>query len=231
MRPERCGASKSLARKRSSANGSALSQYTATIFRQFNTTSVGGIGHCQPTNPSKKLSRYKWVDSFGPWRDRDISWPGGGGPRYDVIHPKTGLACKVPEAGWRFSTPEEMDRQIRTGLVEFRADHSEPPFRKAHLLPTPDELASETDQEEAQEDEAGMSVMLASSISRRRFRWSTARKIFDGQKVFDNPKDHEVIMRLIRYVTNPGDLVLDSFAGTGTTGHAVLALNREVPDS
>jgi len=31
-------------------------------------------------HPSKALSRYKWVDEHGPWRDRDISWPGGGGP-------------------------------------------------------------------------------------------------------------------------------------------------------
>jgi adenine-specific DNA-methyltransferase len=33
-------------------------------------------------HPSKKLSRYRRVDKFGPWRDRDISWPGGGGPRW-----------------------------------------------------------------------------------------------------------------------------------------------------
>jgi adenine-specific DNA-methyltransferase len=45
----------------------------------------------QPGHPSKALSRYKHVDKNGPWRDRDISWPGGGGPRYDVLHPVTGL--------------------------------------------------------------------------------------------------------------------------------------------
>ena len=32
-------------------------------------------------HPFKKWSRYKRVDTNGPWRDRDISWPGGGGPR------------------------------------------------------------------------------------------------------------------------------------------------------
>ncbi len=57
-------------------------------------------------HPSKKLSRYRRIDSNGVWRDRDISWPGGGGPRYDVLHPSTGLPCKVPEPGWRFSTQE-----------------------------------------------------------------------------------------------------------------------------
>ena len=82
-------------------------------------------------HPSKKLSRYKWIDKFGPWRDRDISWPGGGGPRYPVPHPVTHQPCKIPEAGWRFATSEEMQRQIRIGLVEFRDDHTEPPFREA----------------------------------------------------------------------------------------------------
>jgi adenine-specific DNA-methyltransferase len=51
------------------------------------------------SHPSKKWSRYKRVDKNGPWRDRDISWPGSGGPRYDVPHPQTGIPCKVPEAG------------------------------------------------------------------------------------------------------------------------------------
>lgn len=71
-------------------------------------------------HPAKKLSRYKWVDRYGPWRDRDSSWPGGGGPRYDVTHPRTGLPCKVPESGWRFASIEVMEHQIRKGLVQFR---------------------------------------------------------------------------------------------------------------
>src|SRR5205823_14905659 len=84
-------------------------------------------------DPSKALSRYRHVDKWGPWRDRDISWSGGGGPRYDVLLRKAHKPCKVPEQGWRFSKPEAMQRQIRLGLVEFREDETEPPFRKAHL--------------------------------------------------------------------------------------------------
>jgi hypothetical protein len=48
-----------------------------------------------------------------------------------------------------------------------------------------------------------------------------------GKKVFENPKDYEVIARLVRYITKPGDIILDSFAGSGTTGHAVLQQNFE----
>ena len=50
-------------------------------------------------HPSKKHSRYGNVDANGVWRDDNMSWPGGGGPRYDVIHPVTGKPCAVPR-GW-----------------------------------------------------------------------------------------------------------------------------------
>jgi adenine-specific DNA-methyltransferase len=104
-------------------------------------------------HPSRKLSRYRRVDTNGPWRDRDISWPGGDGPRYDVIHPTTGKPCKVPEAGWRFATAEEMQRQIRLGLVEFRDDDTEPPFAKTHIHPVFEELVADTDDAEDSEAE------------------------------------------------------------------------------
>src|SRR5690606_10017513 len=107
-------------------------------------------------HPSKKWARYKRVDKHGPWRDRDISWPGGDGPTYDVIHPITKKPCAVPEAGWRYASPEEMQRQIKLGLVEFRSDHTEPPFRKAHIRPIPDEMSDDQndgdDQNSSEED-------------------------------------------------------------------------------
>lgn len=39
-----------------------------------------------------------------------------------------------------------------------------------------------------------------------------------------------MVERVLQIATNPGDLVLDSFAGSGTTGHAVLKLNQAAPD-
>ena len=42
------------------------------------------------THPSKKHSRYNKVDEKGVWRDDNMSWPGGDGPRYEVLHPVTG---------------------------------------------------------------------------------------------------------------------------------------------
>jgi adenine-specific DNA-methyltransferase len=46
-----------------------------------------------------------------------------------------------------------------------------------------------------------------------------------GAKVFDNPKSWRDLMRIQRYLTGPDDIILDFFAGSGTTAHSVLALN------
>ena len=46
-----------------------------------------------------------------------------------------------------------------------------------------------------------------------------------GPKAFAFPKPSRLVALLIEQVTNPGDLILDSFAGSGTTGYAVLKLN------
>ena len=53
------------------------------------------------------------------------------------------------------------------------------------------------------------------------------KKAFNGQKVFDTPKPLKLLQRLLRMSTDSGALVLDSFAGSGTTAHAVLALNKK----
>lgn len=49
--------------------------------------------------------------------------------------------------------------------------------------------------------------------------------IFDGQNVFDYPKD--VSLYIINFLCSPDDIILDSFAGSGTTAHAVLSLNKK----
>ena len=44
---------------------------------------------------------------------------------------------------------------------------------------------------------------------------------------FEYPKDERVLRRLFETVTSDDDVILDSFAGSGSTAHAVLALNRQ----
>jgi len=190
------------------------------------------------THPAKKLSRYKNIDKYaaryGPWRDDNISWPGGDGPGYAVIHPVTHHPCALPEGGWRFSTAKAMERQIQLGLVVFREDHTQPPIRKTHLLPVPAELDDETIQEAPDDEESndidisGMQVMPTVFNRQSQVAVKHLRSLMGG-KVFDNPKDHEVLGRLIKYCTSAtsGDIVLDFFAGTCSTAEAVLWLNHE----
>ncbi len=54
------------------------------------------------------------------------------------------------------------------------------------------------------------------------------KKIFNGiEELFDNPKPKELIKELICFSSNENDLILDFFAGSGTTGQAVTELNQE----
>jgi adenine-specific DNA-methyltransferase len=55
------------------------------------------------------------------------------------------------------------------------------------------------------------------------------KKLFDGEKVFSFPKSLYAVKDVLSLFTENGgdDIVLDFFAGSGTTGHAVLELNRE----
>ena len=57
---------------------------------------------------------------------------------------------------------------------------------------------------------------------------NTVKTIFGGQRVFDFAKSAYFVSDILRFANvGPNDIVLDSFAGSGTTAHAVLALNKE----
>jgi adenine-specific DNA-methyltransferase len=53
------------------------------------------------------------------------------------------------------------------------------------------------------------------------------RDVFNTADLFDTPKPVELIERILRMMNDPSALVLDSYAGSGTTGHGVLKLNAE----
>ena len=138
----------------------------------------------------------------------DLSWPGGGGPRYDVLHPETGQPVKVPTNGWRFPKPETMQAEIAAGRVLFGPDHTSSIRRKTPLA-----------QMENQ-------VVRPSFYSDRR---AAAKQLKDllGEQTFDFPKDPAVLARWIDLVSgqNKDAVVLDFFAGSASSAHAVMLLN------
>jgi adenine-specific DNA-methyltransferase len=178
------------------------------------------------SHPSKKLSRYKSVDKWGPWRDGDLSWPGEGGENYqELIHPITSLPCKIPEGGWRYDEAE-INRRIKAGLIEYRPDHNQPPFRKSHLISRPDDLDAEPG-DQADEDQTAMQVLGSYLYRQAQVSVKLLKKIL-GNKSFNNPKDHDILAQYFRYVMadDQSGIVLDFFGGSGSTAHAVLEMNK-----
>jgi adenine-specific DNA-methyltransferase len=182
-------------------------------------------GELPSDHPSKKLTRYKRVDSLGVWRDDNMSWPGGNGPTYDVIHPITGKPCAVPPGGWRYSTIEKMNAAIASGRVEFRSDHSEPPIRKTYLVRV------DGSEEDAEEDEEGDASIQVAGTYFYRSALPASRELDSlfGTKVFNNSKDHEVLARWFKYVASGEEkpLLVDFFGGSGSAAHACLDLLQE----
>lgn len=157
------------------------------------------------SSDSKRHKHYSRIDEVGVFFAGDISWPGGGGPDYEVLHPVTNKPVKIPSRGWLFQKPV-LEEHIRNGRVLFGEDESSVPTFKRYLKDT--------------ESEALYSVLYQDG------RAATKRLTsLMGKKVFDYPKDENVIRTLISMVSDPDSLVLDFFAGSGTTAHAVMELN------
>ena len=161
-------------------------------------------------DPRYPLTRFKKVDKDGPYRtDGNPSWPGGGGPRYDVLHPETAKPCKVPGRGWLWPTYERMRDEIDKGYIVFGPDETTIPSVRMNLF-------EKTEQ-----------VMASVIFSYAQKATQDLDKVFDGTKVFDNPKSYMDLERLVGYLSEPGDFVLDFFAGSGTTAHGVLRCNQQ----
>lgn len=160
-----------------------------------------------PNHPAKNHAHYSSVDRRGIYFPDNISWPGGGGPRYEVIHPKTGKPVKIPSRGWLYSSPDKMNQLILDDRVQFGEDETSVPCIKSYLKDR--ELATPY------------------SVFYKDGRASTKRlRNLMGTDVFQNPKDEEIIQRLIEFALSDTDsVILDFFSGSATTAHAVLLQN------
>lgn len=161
-------------------------------------------------DPRAPLKRFTKVDSKGPYRDDgNINWPGGGGPTYVVIHPETKRPCKLPTSGWRYPNPTRFWEEVAKGRVVFGPDETTVPRVRTNLFENSDQ------------------VMTSVHYSYAQTSANEFNALFDGRRVFENPKPISDLQRLIAYVTGPDDLICDFFAGSATTAHAVIKLNAE----
>ncbi len=159
------------------------------------------------SDPARRLRHYSHVDKQGIYFAADISWPGGGGPKYKVIHPITKRPCKVPARGWMFSKPEKMQEAIKENRVHFGPNETFVPCIKAYLT------------------EREFEVPYSLFYQDGRAATKRLREIL-GDNTFDNPKDENILAEIINFSGPKDAVVLDFFAGSGTTGHSVLELNK-----
>lgn len=157
-------------------------------------------------HPAKDHSHYNRVDGKGVYFPDNISWPGGGGPKYEVLHPVTHKPVKVPSRGW-LTNEKTMKEWIEQGRVEFGKDENGVPTLKSYLK----------DRE----------YTVPYSVFYKDGRAASKRlATLMGDKVFENPKDEEIIERLIEFCgVSDGDYILDFFSGSGTTAHASFLAN------
>ena len=162
----------------------------------------------------KGISSYDRVD-FGPsggaelraFTLSDLSAPKstGRGHTYEILHPTTNKPCKIPSRGWLY-TEEVMKEHIKNGYVYFYNDETKVPRYKRYL--------------ETVKTDVRKSIITDFTDGKKELQ-----KIFKTAP-FDNAKPTTLIKDLIS--TFPKDvIVLDFFAGSGTTGHAVIDLNKE----
>lgn len=162
-------------------------------------------------DPRKAHKHYNWSDGRGLYFAADFAGPDDGResrPRHDILHPVTGKSCKKPSTGWRWDEEKTKWALAQTPpRIHFGPDETTIPTRKSYLF----EIDSEP----------------FSSVFYRDGRSATLEvEELVGKGWFPFPKNTDVLSELIELVTKPDDIILDFFAGSGSTGHAVMKVNQ-----
>ncbi len=161
-------------------------------------------------------ARYKNPDDDerGAWQSVSLNAQGGHGTKdqfYDFVAPN-GKVHKLPEGRcWLYTWPV-MQEKIADGRVWFGATGNNAPRQKKFLFEAKAGLTPNT-------------LWLANDVGTNDEAKKDTVRLF-GSAVFDTPKPERLLGRVIHIATNPGDLVLDSFLGSGTTAAVAQKMNR-----
>jgi len=150
-------------------------------------------------------------DPKGPWRSGDVRSPNYRKTlRFDLIAPN-GNVIHAPANGWRWSE-DSIRQKISIGEIIFKEDGSNI-IRKIYLS----DQQGRTPENVWNGDAYGTTRQAAAEI----------KSLFDDIQVFDTPKPQQLIMRMMQLLHDKDSLILDFFAGSCTTAHAVMQLNKE----
>ena len=152
---------------------------------------------------------YKYIDENGRvYRGVSMAWPNKKKAPEDyftpLIHPITGKPTPVPARGWR-NPPSTMERLLKEGRILFGKDEKKQAERKYFL----DENMTENTPSIYNNADSADRYMEKIGIS------------------FEYPKPVSEVKYLIQNLHPNPKIVLDFFAGSATTGHAVMEVNQE----
>ena len=165
----------------------------------------------------KDLTKYTNPDNDpnGPWMSDNLTGLANAEERpnlhYEVVDPSTGRRYPPhPSRGWIYG-PERMSELIAAGKILWPKTAKGRPRLKRYLS-------------DMKADRTGFSTLLDAPAN-----VAGTKELAEllGPKTFAFPKPHGLVKLLVAQVTDADSIVMDSFAGTGTTGHAVLTLNSE----
>lgn len=149
-------------------------------------------------------------DPRGPWRSGDVRSPNlRANLRYRIKTP-IGTWLDPPEKGWRWSE-ETLLSKIEDGEIRFSSDYSRI-IRRIYLC----------DQKGRVPD----TIWLGEEAGTTRHANGHLKELFRSEANFATPKPERLIQRILHIATNPGDLVLDSFLGSGTTAAVAAKMGR-----
>ena len=226
-------------RSSSAMSGTPLSvdhEYVLVFAKAKNKISLYGL--------EKGVENYPYKDEKGFYASTDLTVGMGKDVRpgqfYPITNPKTGKVYKPnPERVWRFY-PHTMKKVIEAGLIiwpdEQDSKMQRPRYKTYYdpenLKPTPFSSwieSSGANEKELSDEEAEYELTILTTGMNQE-GGKLLQKIF-GTKIFSYPKPVSLVASLVRAATRNDDIVMDSFAGSGTTGHAVLQVNKEDGDS
>lgn len=167
------------------------------------------------TEAQKARYRNPDNDPRGPWLQGDNGTAKSGGE--SLLYPITLPSGRVvvPPKGnyWRFSK-ENFENARSEGRVYFGANGDGMPLIKRYLTDVQDGVVPRTwwPAEEAGSNQSAKRDHL--------------RKLLPDIEPFATPKPEELLLLILHISTNVGDLVLDSFAGSGTTGAVAQKMGR-----
>ena len=164
------------------------------------------------------LSRYKNPDNDprGPWQSVSANAQAGHATPsqfYSLTLP-SGRDVDPPKGRCWLYTKDRMEQEIAAGNIWFGAGGDNAPRVKKFLSDSEDKgLTPET-------------IWSASEAGTNDDAKKAMLQLLPDTPVFDNPKPEALLERVIHIATNPGDIVLDSFAGSGTTGAVAHKMGR-----